>query len=89
MSAHDHAHHEGGGHAHGVSADSDARWLLIALLINLGFMLVEVAVGIAANSLALLTRRGAHAHGRRRDRARDPRAAARRSARRRARSRSA
>ena len=55
MSAHDHEHHEGGGHGHGVSASSDARWLLIALLINLGFMLVEVGVGIAANSLALLS----------------------------------
>ena len=44
-----------GGHAHGVSASSDARWLLVALLINLGFMVVEVAVGIAANSLALLS----------------------------------
>ena len=53
--AHDHEHHADGGHAHGVSSSSDARWLLVALLINLGFMVVEVAVGIAANSLALLS----------------------------------
>jgi len=38
-----------------VSADSDSRWLLVALLINLGFMVVEVVVGLIANSLALLS----------------------------------
>jgi cobalt-zinc-cadmium efflux system protein len=50
-----HDHDAGGGHAHGVSADSDARWLLVALLINFGFMVVEVVVGLLANSLALLS----------------------------------
>lgn len=52
---HDHDHGAGGAHAHGVSADSDSRWLLIALLINLGFMVVEVVAGVIANSLALLS----------------------------------
>ena len=50
--SHDDAH---AGHAHGVTARSDSRWLLVALLINLGFMVVEVAVGLIANSLALLS----------------------------------
>lgn len=52
-----HEHHPEGGHAHahGVSAGSDARWLLVALLINVGFMVVEVIVGLIANSLALLS----------------------------------
>ena len=53
--AHDHDAHAPGAHAHGVSADSDTRWLLVALLINLGFMVVEVVVGLIANSLALLS----------------------------------
>lgn len=52
---HDHEQHPQGGHAHGVTANSDARWLLVALLINLGFMVVEVVVGLIANSLALLS----------------------------------
>lgn len=53
MSSHD--HHDHAGHAHGVTAGSDGRWLLVALLINLGFMVVEVVVGLIANSLALLS----------------------------------
>lgn len=48
---HDHA----GGHAHGVSAHTDLRWLTVALAINAVFMVVEVAVGVVASSLALLT----------------------------------
>jgi cobalt-zinc-cadmium efflux system protein len=47
---HDHA-----GHSHGVSADADRRKLAIALALIVGFMCVEVAVGIAARSLALLS----------------------------------
>jgi cobalt-zinc-cadmium efflux system protein len=47
---HDHA-----GHSHGVSADADRRKLWIALGLIVGFMCVEVAVGIAARSLALLS----------------------------------
>src|SRR5918999_6001580 len=45
-------HHD---HAHGVSADADRRQRGIALALITGFMAVEVVVGIAANSLALLS----------------------------------
>jgi cobalt-zinc-cadmium efflux system protein len=38
-----------------VSSDADRRWLAIALAIVLGFMVVEVAAGILAGSLALLS----------------------------------
>jgi cobalt-zinc-cadmium efflux system protein len=47
--AHAHDHH------HGVSPAADRRWLLVALGLILGFMLVEVAVGVLANSLAVLS----------------------------------
>ncbi len=50
--AHDHGL---GGHSHGVSAHTDLRWLTVALAINAGFMLVEVAVGVIASSLAVLS----------------------------------
>ena len=46
------AHHD---HSHGVSAAAAPRWLWIALWINLGFMAVEVAAGLIANSVALLS----------------------------------
>jgi cobalt-zinc-cadmium efflux system protein len=46
-------HHHG--HDHGVTADADGRKLAIALALILAFMCVEVAVGIAADSLALLS----------------------------------
>jgi cobalt-zinc-cadmium efflux system protein len=46
---HDHHHH------HGVTADADSRKLAIALALILGFMCVEVTVGIIAESLALLS----------------------------------
>jgi cobalt-zinc-cadmium efflux system protein len=42
-------------HSHGVSADADSRKLAIALALILAFMCVEVAAGIAAQSLALLS----------------------------------
>ena len=47
----------GHGHAHGhaVRADADRRALSVALGLILGFMAVEVAVGILASSLALLS----------------------------------
>lgn len=48
----DHGH---AGHSHGVSADADRSKLKIALALILGFMAVEVVVGIVANSLALLS----------------------------------
>jgi cobalt-zinc-cadmium efflux system protein len=50
--AHDHGHD---GHSHGVSADADFGKLAIALALILGFMCVEVTVGILASSLALLS----------------------------------
>jgi cobalt-zinc-cadmium efflux system protein len=50
MHDHDHA-----AHAHGVSADADRRKLAIALALIVGFMCIEVVVGIAAHSLALLS----------------------------------
>ncbi len=49
---HDHGH---AGHSHGVSADADRSKLTIALALIVGFMAVEVVVGILANSLALLS----------------------------------
>jgi cobalt-zinc-cadmium efflux system protein len=51
---HDHSH-GGHGHSHDISADADRSKLGIALALILGFMAVEVAVGIAASSLALLS----------------------------------
>jgi cobalt-zinc-cadmium efflux system protein len=47
--AHDHAHD------HGVRADAEVRPLATALALLVAFMCVEVAVGIAADSLALLS----------------------------------
>ncbi|MEU9651716.1 cation diffusion facilitator family transporter [Streptomyces sp. NPDC048110] len=51
-----HAHEEeGAGHTHGVSADADRRWLTAALALIIAFMAAEVAVGLVAGSLALLS----------------------------------
>jgi cobalt-zinc-cadmium efflux system protein len=47
----DHDHH----HHHAPSADADLRWLAIALALIAGFMLVEIAGGLLASSLALLS----------------------------------
>lgn len=52
--AHDHAH-DHSGHSHEVSADADRGKIRIALALILGFMAVEVVVGILASSLALLS----------------------------------
>jgi cobalt-zinc-cadmium efflux system protein len=58
---HDHTRHAhvGGhghaGHSHGVSPDADAAKLSIALGLIVGFMVVEVVVGLLAHSLALLS----------------------------------
>jgi cobalt-zinc-cadmium efflux system protein len=49
---HDHNHHH---HHHGVSADADSRKLALVLALIVGFMCVEVVVGIAVDSLALLS----------------------------------
>jgi len=46
------------GHHHGVSADADRGKLAIALALIVGFMVVEVVAGIAADSLALLSDAG-------------------------------
>jgi cobalt-zinc-cadmium efflux system protein len=46
------------GHGHGVSADADRRWLAIALGLIVGFMAVEVVVGVLAHSLALISDAG-------------------------------
>ena len=57
-STHAHNEHTRGGHAghtHDVSADADLSKLTIALGLILGFMVFEVAVGIVAHSLALLS----------------------------------
>lgn len=48
-------HDESHGHSHGISADSSVRWLWLAFAINLSFTLIEVAVGLIANSLAVLS----------------------------------
>jgi cobalt-zinc-cadmium efflux system protein len=50
-----HAH---AGHSHGARADADGRRLAIALALILGFMAVEVPLGILAHSLALLSDAG-------------------------------
>jgi cobalt-zinc-cadmium efflux system protein len=56
---HDHAHDHGHGHHHHpISADADARMLALALALNLGFMVVEVVVGLLAHSLALISDAG-------------------------------
>ncbi len=54
---HDHADHQHavGGHTHRAGADADGRYLTIALLLIVGFMVFEVVVGIVAHSLALLS----------------------------------
>lgn len=58
MSGHRHQHGAHAGHSHGVSADADTGKLMIALVLIVGFMCVEVAVGILASSLALLSDAG-------------------------------
>ncbi len=54
--AHDHGDHgHGHSHSHGVSADADRGKLAIALALIVGFMVVEVVVGLLASSVALLS----------------------------------
>ena len=52
-----HAHGDGAhaGHSHGVSPDADTRKLAFALALIVGFMSLEVVVGLVADSLALLS----------------------------------
>lgn len=47
------AHHHG--HDHSVGADTDARPLAVAFALILAFMVVEVVLGVVADSLALLS----------------------------------
>jgi cobalt-zinc-cadmium efflux system protein len=47
--------HGDGHHRHGPPADADARWLGAALTLIIAFMAAEVAAGIAARSLALVS----------------------------------
>ena len=61
LMAHDHGGHShgvGGGHSHGVSADADRGRLSVALGLIIAFMVVEVAAGVIAHSLALLSDAG-------------------------------
>lgn len=51
----DHHSHSHTGHSHGISGDADRGRLTIALTLIVGFMAVEVVVGILASSLALLS----------------------------------
>lgn len=50
-----HDGHGHGGHSHAVAADADRRWLVGALLLITVFMAGEVSVGLAADSLALVS----------------------------------
>jgi len=54
---HDH-HHDHAGHTHQLSIDADRRYLTVALALIVGFMVFEVAIGIVAHSLALLSDAG-------------------------------
>jgi cobalt-zinc-cadmium efflux system protein len=46
------------GHAHGVSADADTRYLVTALMPLAAFMVTEVVVAAVSGSLALLSDAG-------------------------------
>jgi cobalt-zinc-cadmium efflux system protein len=52
----EHAH--GGDHGHGVSAESDRRYLTIALGLIVGFLVFEVIMAFVGHSLALLADAG-------------------------------
>lgn len=54
----DHDHGANGGHSHGVTADADRRYLVIALWLLVVFMIGEIAVAIVSGSLALLSDAG-------------------------------
>ena len=51
-------HDEHGGHAHGINVNADRRYLRIALVLLVAFMLTEVVVAIFSGSLALLSDAG-------------------------------
>ena len=54
--AHNGSSHQG--HSHGVGPNADKRWLTLALVLLLAFMVAEVVVGIMARSLALISDAG-------------------------------
>jgi cobalt-zinc-cadmium efflux system protein len=56
--AHEHLHSHGHAHSHGVSADTSAGKLSIALGLIVALMAIEVAAGVIAHSLALLSDAG-------------------------------
>src|SRR5207302_508895 len=49
------AHHHDGHHHHGAGAETAIRPLSVALALIVAFMAVEVALGVLAHSLALLS----------------------------------
>jgi cobalt-zinc-cadmium efflux system protein len=51
-------HPESGSHQHGINVNADRRYLRIALLLLLAFMVTEVVVAILSGSLALLSDAG-------------------------------
>ncbi|EFL09010.1 cation efflux system protein [Streptomyces sp. AA4] len=51
-------HNTGHGHGHGVTAGADRKWLVRALVLIVGFMAVELVIGLIAGSLALITDAG-------------------------------
>jgi cobalt-zinc-cadmium efflux system protein len=51
----DGAGHDHGSHQHGPAADSDRRWLWAALSLILVYMAAEIVIGLAADSLALIS----------------------------------
>ncbi|MEU8246458.1 cation diffusion facilitator family transporter [Nonomuraea sp. NPDC048916] len=53
-----HGHGQGHGHGHGVTIDADRRYLGGALALIVGFMAIEVVVGVMAQSLALISDAG-------------------------------
>jgi cobalt-zinc-cadmium efflux system protein len=54
----EHAGHSHAGHTHAVRADADRARLALALGLIVAFMVTEVAVGVVAHSLALLSDAG-------------------------------
>lgn len=57
MSDHD-AEHAHAGHNHGIAGDADSRYLVVAMILLLVFMVGEVVVSITSGSLALLSDAG-------------------------------
>jgi cobalt-zinc-cadmium efflux system protein len=56
---HDHGSDHGGhAHSHAIKAGADRRYLTVALVLIVGFMLFEVIAGILAHSLALISDAG-------------------------------